>query len=99
MTNSLSSVTTQLQQAHEQQRQNNDEISKRDERIVSLKVDIVSTEERFKLKDEEVCFFFSKSLQNSPWLNTTNISMAICYPDVLQTFRWPFVTLMCLFVN
>lgn len=54
LTREVGEVKSQLQHSFEQQRKQNDELTKRDEKIITLKVDFAAVEERLKLKEEEV---------------------------------------------
>ena len=71
-------MKSQLHQSLEQQRQINDELAQRDERIVSMKVDIVSTEERLKLKEDEV----RKITGGVSRYHSTHIA------ELLQSWKW-----------
>lgn len=50
----VSDLKSQLRSSLEQRENGNEELTKRDQQIMSLKVELASIEERFKLKDEEV---------------------------------------------
>lgn len=54
LSKSVSDTKSQLQQLNGENMLKNSELGKRDDRIVALKVDLSSTEERLKLRDEEV---------------------------------------------
>jgi len=53
LSKSVSDTKSQLQQLSGENMLKNSELGKRDDRIVALKVDLSSTEERLKLRDEE----------------------------------------------
>lgn len=50
----VSELKLQLRSSLEQRDNSNEELNKRDQQIMTLKVELASIEERFKLKDEEV---------------------------------------------
>ena len=50
----ISELKLQLQNSLDERGKVNDELNKRDQQIISLKVDLASVEEKLKLMDEEV---------------------------------------------
>ena len=69
LTKTVSILKAELQQISHQQRSTDDEITKKEEEIIALKVGIASIEESLKLEDEEVIrHLISKHMSNLHFL-------------------------------
>ena len=54
----ISELKVQLQSSLDERGKLNEELSGRDQQLITLKVELASIDERLKLTDEEVSFFY-----------------------------------------